>query len=584
MDHAYEANENNEQTETVPTHASDECLEQVVPSQEPHQDIIFRSPLPYNPIVVPPTGLTLHSYVMHNIENYLDRVALVDTSDGRQYTYGQVQHLVKSVASGLWNRYGIRKGDVVLVVLPNIAEFFIFVLGVFSIGAIYSGSNPAAHESEIREQASNSGAKLVITDLKTYTKVEALGVPVVVVGPGVVPEGSHSHLSLFEADGSQAPEVEISEHDVCALPYSSGTTGVCKGVMITHRNVIANLSQTLGELERAYAQGLIPDGEEHVVLGLMPFFHIYGICGICCASMRLKGKVVVMARYNLQDFLAILLKHGVTFAPIVPPILLQLVKTDLNFDPSKLKLKSVLTAAAPLGIELQRAFEAKFPGVEVHQAYGLTEYSCVTISHCDPSNGRGPSKPGSVGFLLPGLELKFRDPSTGLSLPANTPGEICVRGESTMKGYFKNPAATAETIDSEGWLHTGDVGYIDDDGDIFIVERMKELIKYKGFQVPPAELEAILISHPAIADAGVIPIPDEEAGEIPAACVVLKPDCFISPAEIQAFVASKVSTYKQVRHVEFLASIPKSSAGKILRRVLKEQVLKNSKASNGKSL
>lgn len=278
---------------SLPSHGIDEGAEKQA-SQE--KDIIFHSPMPFNPIVVPPTGLTLHGYVMHNIERYLDRVALVDTSDDRHYTYGQVQQLVKNVAAGLWNQYGIRKGDVVIILLPNMAEFFIFVLGIMSIGAVYSGSNPAAHESEIKEQAENSEAKLVITDLKTYKKVEALGLPVVVIAPEV-PEELNSYLSLFEADGSQAPQVEISDHDVCALPYSSGTTGVSKGVMITHRNVVANLNQTLADVERAYARGLIPDGES-VVLGLMPFFHIYGICGICCASMRLKGKVVVMARYK----------------------------------------------------------------------------------------------------------------------------------------------------------------------------------------------------------------------------------------------------------------------------------------------
>ena len=290
MEHTDKAKESKKQTEAG---QGQEAAEQE------HEDRIFRSALPVNPIVVPPAGLTLHGYVMHGIDSVQDRVALVDTSDGRHYTYGQVQRLAQSVAAGLWHRYGIRKGDVVLLLLPNIAEFFIFVLGVFSIGAIYSGSNPAAHEAEIHEQAANSEAKLVITDVKTAGKVATLGVPVVVVAPpGEVPDGSHSYLSLFDADGSQAPEVEISEHDVCALPYSSGTTGVCKGVMITHRNVVANLSQTLAEIERAYAQGLIPEDDNHVVLGLMPFFHIYGICGICCASMRLKGKVVVMARYT----------------------------------------------------------------------------------------------------------------------------------------------------------------------------------------------------------------------------------------------------------------------------------------------
>lgn len=259
------------------------------------QDHIFRSTLPLNPIVVPPKGLTLHGYVLDNIEDYLHRIALIDSSNGRHYTYGQVQLLTKNIQAGLWNQFGIRKGDVVIVLLPNIAEYFIFVLGIISIGAIYSGSNPAAHESEIQRQAENSGAKLVITDLKTYKKVEALGLPVVVMGEDVS-DGSYCYLSLFEADGSQAPTVDISEHDVCALPYSSGTTGVSKGVMITHRNIVANLNQTLADIERAYRGGVIPD-DESVVLGLMPFFHIYGICGICCAAMRLKGKVVVMARY-----------------------------------------------------------------------------------------------------------------------------------------------------------------------------------------------------------------------------------------------------------------------------------------------
>lgn len=333
---------------------------------------IFESALPFNPL--PSTGArTLQEYVLKDVEKYSNRVALVDASDGRQYTYGQVKLLAKNVASSLANQFGIKKGDVVFVLLPNVAEYFIFVLGIISVGAVFSGSNPAAHASEIEKQVENSDAKLVITDAKAYDKITNLGLPVVVVDAGMVPNAVHVYTlqTLFEADGNEAPVVDILLDDVCALPYSSGTTGVSKGVMITHRNLIANLNQTLADSERMLAELEVgpADQEENVTLGLMPFFHIYGICGICCATMRMKGKVVAMARFTLEAFLEALLRFGITFAPVVPPIILQLVKSDLvdQLDLSKLKLKSVLTAAAPLGTDLQKAFEARFPGVEVQQ-------------------------------------------------------------------------------------------------------------------------------------------------------------------------------------------------------------------------
>ncbi|KAJ6428369.1 hypothetical protein OIU84_023739 [Salix udensis] len=218
-------------------------------------------------------------------------------------------------------------------------------------------------------------------------------------------------------------------------------------------------------------------------LGLIPFFHIYGITGICCATLRNKGKVVVMGRFELRTFLNALITQEVNFAPIVPPIILALVKNPIveEFDLSKLKLKAIMTAAAPLAPELLTAFENKFPGVQVQEAYGLTEHSCITLTHGDPSKGHGIAKKNSVGFLLPNLEIKFINPENGQSLPKNTPGEICVRSQCVMQGYFNNKEETARTIDADGWLHTGDIGYIDNDGDIFIVDRIKELIKYKGF-------------------------------------------------------------------------------------------------------
>ncbi|CAM8979369.1 unnamed protein product [Rhodiola kirilowii] len=308
---------------------------------------------------------------------------------------------------------------------------------------------------------------------------------------------------------------------------------------------------------------------------LIPFFHIYGITGICCATLRNKGKVVVMSRFDLRIFMDALISQEVTFAPIVPPIILQLVKNPTvdEFDLSKLKLRAIMTAAAPLAPDLLAAFEKKFPNVQVQEAYGLTEHSCITLTHGDPAKEKGVAKRNSVGFVLPNLEVKFIDPETGRSLPCNSPGELCVRSQCVMLGYYNNKEETEKTIDNEGWLHTGDIGYIDDDGDIFIVDRIKEMIKYKGFQVAPAELEAILVSHPSVNDAAVIPLPDEEAGEVPAAFVVKQPNATESEEEIMEYVASNVANYKKIRVLHFVDSIPKSTSGKIMRRFLKDTLM-----------
>lgn len=282
-----------------------------------------------------------------------------------------------------------------------------------------------------------------------------------------------------------------------------------------------------------------------------------------------------MQRYELRAVLDALITHEVTFAPIVPPIILGLVKHPIvnEFDLSKFKLRSVMTAAAPLASELLKEFTRKFPNVQVQEAYGMTEHSCIALSHGDPSRGHRIAKRNSVGFILPNLEVKFVDPDTGCSLPSNTPGEICVRSQCVMKGYYKNEYETALTIDKEGWLHTGDIGYIDDDGDIFLVDRIKELIKYKGFQVAPAELEGVLLSHPSVEDAAVIGLPDEEAGEIPAACVVINKEAKETEEQIMEYVSSNVAHYKKVRRLQFVDAIPKSHSGKIMRRLIKEKMV-----------
>ncbi|CAA2996027.1 4-coumarate-- ligase-like 1 [Olea europaea subsp. europaea] len=460
-------------------------------------EIIFRSNYP--PVQVP-EDLTLPEFVLSNAEPYLDKVAFVDELTGKEYNYGEVTRDVKRFANAL-RSLGLRKGRVVVVVLPNVAEYAIIALGIMAACGVFSGANPNAHSSEIKKQVETADAKIIVTDGSTYDKVKDLGLPVIIQGDDRI-EGTIYWDELLEAaDRANTGIIEekVHQNDLCALPFSSGTTGLSKGVMLTHRNLVANLCSSL------FSVGPELIGQV-TILGLIPFFHIYGLTGICCATIRNKGKVVVMRRYELRAFVSALITHQITFAPIVPPIILVLVKNPIvdEFDLRKLKLRSVMTAAAPLAPEILTEFEKKFPGVQVQEAYGMTEHSCITLTHGNPNKGHGIAKRNSVGFILPNLEVKFIDPEMGRSLPKNSPGEICVRSQCVMKGYYKNDYETALTIDKEGWLHTGDIGYIDDDGDVFLVDRIKELIKYKGFQVAPAELEAILLSHHSVEDAAVV--------------------------------------------------------------------------------
>ncbi|URE09589.1 4-coumarate--CoA [Musa troglodytarum] len=505
------------------------------------KQLIFRSK--YSSVSIP-EHVTLPEFVLGDAGAYADNVAVVEASTGKSYTYREVVRETSRFAKAL-RLLGLRKGNVVVVALPNVALYPVVALGVMAAGGVFSGVNPLAVPAEIAKQVGDSEARFIVADKLAHDKVKDLGVPVILIG-GDQAVGAVAWDDLLQATDragtSHHEEKKVSPGDLCALPYSSGTTGCSKGVMLTHRNLVASLCSTL-----------FCCGEEMVgqvtTLGLVPLFHIYGITGIFCATLRSKGKVVVMERFELRAFLHALIAHEVDFAPIVPAIMLAMVKSPITneFNLEKLKLKSVMTAAAPLAPELRAAFEAKFPGVQVQEAYGLTEHSCITLTHGDPRKGHGNAKKNSVGFILPNMEVKFVDPNTGRSLPENTPGEVCVRSQCVMKGYHKNKEETERTLDREGWLHTGDIGYIDDDGDLFIVDRMKELIKYKGFQVAPAELEAILLCHPSVEDAAVFSLPDEEAGEIPAACVVVGRDAKESEDDIMGYVASSVSTYKRVK-------------------------------------
>ena len=327
--------------------------------------------------------------------------------------------------------------------------------------------------------------------------------------------------------------------------------------MLTHYNMVANLSQILGVEATAKTE---------VLMGILPFYHIYGMTAIMCNTLRAGATVVTMPRFELEQFLDLIQKHKITTAYLVPPLVLALAKHPVvdRYDLST--LDDIMSGAAPLPESVATTCATR-NNVVVRQAYGLTETSPAT--HINPKDRE--IKVASVGTALPNTEYRIVDLSSRKDAVQGDLGEVWIRGPQVMKGYLNNPSATEDMIDDENWLHSGDIGKADDDGYLYVVDRVKELIKYKGLQVAPAELEGIIQSHPAVADVAVIPSPDEEAGEIPKAFVVVKPDATLTADEVIAYVAERVSPQKKVRKVEFIDAIPKVSSGKILRRQLVER-------------
>lgn len=518
--------------------------------------MIFHSPYP--DVDIPDIPVT--QFLLERIQPYMDKPALIDGPTGRTLTYGQFAMGVRLIASSLSKR-GLKKGDVFAIYSPNLPEYAVAFHAVSLIGGIVTTVNPLYTASELIHQLNDAGAKYLLTipqfmdktaDVKSQSKVEEI----FVFGEA---EGATPFASLLQSDG-QLPDVHIhSAENLVVLPYSSGTTGLPKGVMLTHRNLVANMAQGLGITD------LDLMSHKDVVIGLLPFYHIYGLVVILNLALLQGATVVTMPRFDLVQFLEIAQKYRVTRMNLVPPILVALAKHPIIDQYDLSSLVEIASGAAPLGEELAEAVVQRLK-CNVIQGFGMTETSPVT--HTCP-NSPGKMKRASVGPAIPNTETKIIDITTGEILGKNSNGEVCVRGPQVMKGYLNNPSATAATIDAEGWLHTGDVGYVDDDGYLYIVDRVKELIKYKGFQVAPAELEAILLAHPAIADAAVIPSPDEEAGEVPKAFIVRKGE--LTEDEIMAWVAEQVSPQKKIRRVEFVTEIPKSTSGKILRRVLVEQ-------------
>ena len=513
--------------------------------------IIHRSPLP--DVAIP--DVTITEFVLREASRVPDRPALIDGPSGRTYTYAQLSGAIHAFAGGLYAR-GLGPGSTIALMSPNIPEFAIVFHGAAVAGVAVSTINPTYTAEEVAFQLKDSGSTLLITiAMFAETAVQAsedAGVEEVLI-IGDPPEGLASFTTLM---GDPIAQVDVDPgNQIVVLPYSSGTTGFPKGVMLTHTNLVANLVQCEGALD-------VRDGE--VVLAVLPFFHIYGMQVLMNFFLSRGSTIVTVPRFDLQQNLELIQEHRINRLFAVPPIVLALAKHPLVDQYDLSSLRQVFSGAAPLGAELALEASNRIK-CEVVQGYGMTEMS--PVSHV---TRMGDFKPGTCGVTVANTECRIVDAEGGEDQGVGAVGELWVRGPQVMKGYLNNPEATAETIDADGWLHTGDVAFIDEDGHMTIVDRVKELIKFKGFQVAPAELEALLLTHPGIADAAVVGVPDEEAGERPRAFVVVKDGQQVSADDITAFTAEHVATYKVIHDVVFTDAIPKSASGKILRRLLRE--------------
>ncbi|MFW3169835.1 4-coumarate--CoA ligase family protein [Geodermatophilus sp. CPCC 206100] len=497
--------------------------------------------------------------------------ALVDGLTGDTITHGTLAAYVDRVAAALHAR-GLRKGDVVAVFCPNTPWFPVVFHGIAAAGCVMSPINSLYTPDEIAFQLRDSGTKVLVTVSPFLDRARA-AVEQAPVDEVVVMDGAEGHASLLDLLSTDAPSPQVDidpATDLVTLPYSSGTTGLPKGVMLTHRNLVANVAQ---------CKPLIQLGQEERIIAVLPFFHIYGLTVLMNQGLAWGGAVVTLPRFDLEDFLRTIQDHQITRAFVAPPIVLALAKHPIVDQYDLSSLTSITSGAAPLDEQLALAAERRLrkgadSGVTVAQGYGMTELS--PVSHTTPDLGAEPPgsgaavPKGSVGFALPNTECRLVDPATGEDVGAGQRGELWVRGPQVMTGYLNNPQATADTLDTEGWLHTGDVAVVDDEGRYTVVDRVKELIKYKGYQVAPAELEAVLIGHPEIADAAVIGVLDRDSGEeLPKAFVVRAPGSGLTADAVMEYMAGKVAPHKKIRVVEFIEQVPKSAAGKILRKDLR---------------
>ncbi|KAM0824325.1 hypothetical protein ACQ4PT_070269 [Festuca glaucescens] len=516
----------------------------------------LREPIPLPP---PDLPLSFPAFAFSFLPSPLPtHPALIDTATGEAVSFPAFLAQVRALATALRSHLRVSRGDVAFVLAPPSLRLPVLYFALLAVGAVVSPANPALTTGELAHLAALSKPSLAFAVSGTAGKLPQ-GITTVVL------LDSPRFLSFLQgaSDSSVMDATVIHQSDTAAILYSSGTTGRAKAVLLTHRNLMTS---------RVMAASA-PAAPE-VLLLTVPVFHVYGF--VLCFRPVMAANTLVLhtaRRFDPRAVLEAIGRFSVTRLALAPPALLAIAKTaegDESVTASAATLQSVLCGGASVSPELIRRFSQNFPHVCVTQGYGLTE---TTAGFCRSISVEESRRVGSVGHLSWGTEAKIIDPETGAALPPGVAGELYVRGPFVMKGYLGDKESTSEVLDSEGWLRTGDVCMIGKDGFLFVVDRMKELIKYNGYQVAPAELEDLLQTHPGIDEAAVVGYPDEQAGELPVAFVVGRSGSNLHEAQIKDFVAKQVVHYKRIHHVFLVDFIPKNASGKILRKDLAKLVL-----------
>jgi acyl-CoA synthetase (AMP-forming)/AMP-acid ligase II len=491
------------------------------------------------------------------------KVAIIDPQGRRELTFADIDRESDSLAETFF-QWGVKKGDRISFFMPNGWEYFVGFYAAMKAGAVVSPLNPTYRQRELKHQVDDAESAILLTSFNLLPIVEGVLPELRSIERIIITRGTHKGgenifvlADLLEKSSGQssysAPPLNPKE-DLSTLPYSSGTAGLSKGAMITHFNLVSNTLQSMHAVEAR---------EDDVFISFLPFHHIYGLTYFLCGAIYVGASQVIMVRFDAEECLRLIERYRVTVMFSVQPALLAFLNLPQagQYDISSLRL--IWAGAAPLAPAISRAIREKF-GVPVARHYGLTEASPTT--HANPSLR---IKEGSVGIAVSDCQDRIVDGERGeMRMPLGEPGELVIRGPNVFQGYWKHPQDTKLAL-RDGWLYTGDIAKMDEEGYVYILDRKKEMIKYRGYQVAPAELEALLMEHPAVRDCAVVGIPDQASGEIPKAFIVLHEGKRVDPAELMAFVAERVAPYKKIREVTFIPEVPRNFSGKILRRVLK---------------
>jgi len=537
-------------------------------NKKSEMDRIIRCPFVPDHLTIPEADFG--SMFLEGLKNY-SAPALIDAATGEGISRSDLLHHSQVLARNLAAR-GLGRGDVIGICSPNSIEWVVVLAAAFQLDAVIAGINWMLKANEMRHQLKLCQPKFLYTTQAVVNVVlEAADSPdcptdlqVIVKGSTPPPSCISFDSLLVEPSGLETPLQPVKlggrskPNDPCLILFSSGTTGPQKAVVLSHRNIsFQYMISTHPRTAFVFKQSI----------AICPFSAVGGLWIVMFAIAR-GFTVHYMVRFDLELFLKTL--YVVDNVWLIPPVATLLAKSPL-VDKYKLKLRSICCGAAPLAQDVELQLRRRFPGVKFRQLYGMTE-SGISTGMTDRCQSR--NKPGTVGVPWFNTQIKVLDTVTGEPLGPNKTGEMCIKSPLVMKGYINNAKATAEAVDQDGWNHTGDLGYYDSDGYFYIVDRLKELIKYNAHQVAPAELEAVILSHPEVADAAVVGVPDSMAGELPMACIVRQTFSNISADELLQFVHGKVAPYKKLRGgVRFVSAIPKTATGKILRRDIKMSLL-----------